>query len=117
MDLLSQLFGSPVPAITPTELQEKLKAAKRPFVLDVRQPEEFREAHISGAKLIPLGELKNHLADLPKEREIVAVCASGSRSTSAAKILSGAGYQVLNMRGGMSAWQREKLPVKKGMAS
>ncbi len=117
MGLLSKLFGPAVPGATPLEVQEKLKAAKRPFVLDVRQSEEYREAHINGAKLIPLGVLKENLKELPKQREIVCVCASGSRSSSAAKILAAAGYQVLNMRGGMSAWQRAKLPVKKGMAA
>jgi rhodanese-related sulfurtransferase len=117
MNLFARLFGAPVPMLNAIELQNKLKSAKHPFVLDVRQPEEFREGHIAGAKLIPLGILKTNLADLPKQREIVCVCASGSRSSSAARMLVSAGYQVLNMRGGMSAWQRENLPIKKGMAS
>jgi len=117
MNLFARFFGSSVPMLNVTELQNKLKNGKRPFVLDVRQPEEFREGHIAGAKLIPLGELKNNLSDLPKQREIVCVCASGSRSSSAARMLVSAGYQVFNMQGGMSAWQREKLPIKKGMAS
>ena len=80
MNLFARLFGSPAPMLNVIELQNKLKNGKRPFVLDVRQPEEFREGHIAGAKLIPLGELKNSLSDLPKQREIVCVCASGSRS-------------------------------------
>lgn len=117
MDFFTRLFGSSVPMISAVELQEKLKSSKRPLVLDVRQPEEFREAHIQGAKLLPLGDLKGGLADLSKQREIVCVCASGSRSSSAARTLASQGYQVLNMQGGMSAWQRAKLPVKKGMAS
>jgi rhodanese-related sulfurtransferase len=51
---------------------------------------------------------------LPKNKEIICVCASGSRSQSAAKFLAGAGYNVFNMNGGMFMWQRAKLPVKKG---
>jgi rhodanese-related sulfurtransferase len=117
MDFFTRMFGSSLPTISAAELQEKLKAPKRPLVLDVRQPEEFREAHIQGAKLVPLGNLKSSLSDLPKEREIVCVCASGSRSSSATKMLAAEGYQVINMQGGMSAWLRAKLPVKKGMAS
>jgi rhodanese-related sulfurtransferase len=117
MDFLSKLFGSPVPAIDARELQEKLKSGKHPFILDVRQPEEFREGHISGAKLIPLGELRQHMQELPREREIVCVCASGSRSSSAARQLASAGFNVINMQGGMFVWQRAALPVKKGMAS
>ena len=117
MDFLTRLFVTPVPTLTVLQLQEKLKGAKRSFVLDVRQPEEFREMHILGARLVALGCLKNSLKDLPKERKIVCVCASGSRSSSAARTLSAAGYQVINMQGGMSAWSRANLPVKKGMAS
>jgi rhodanese-related sulfurtransferase len=117
VDFLSGIFGTPVPSISVTELQEKLKVANRPFLLDVRQPEEFREGHIAGAKLIPLGELRTRINELPKDKEIVCICASGSRSSSATRQLASAGYQVINMKGGMFIWQRAALPVKKGMAS
>ena len=117
MNFFTRLFGPKISTITTTELSEKLKNGKRPLVLDVRQPEEFREGHISGAKLMPLGDLKRNLIDLPKQREIVCVCATGNRSSSAARTLTMEGFQVLNMQGGMSAWQRAKFPVKKGMAS
>jgi len=117
MNLLSNLFGPPVPALNAKELSEKLKAAKRPLVIDVRQPEEYRDAHIAGAKLMPLGELNKHMQELPKDREIVCVCASGSRSSSATRQLVSAGYTAINMNGGMSGWQRAGLPVKKGSAA
>ncbi len=117
MDFFSNLFGKPVPTLSAAEAQEKIKGGKRPFVLDVRQPEEYREGHIGGAKLIPLGELKQNLKELPKQREIICVCASGSRSSSAARILIAEGLQVFNIKGGMAAWQQEKLPIKKGMAA
>jgi rhodanese-related sulfurtransferase len=106
-----------VPALNAAELAEKLKNSKRPFLLDVREPEEFREAHIAGAKLIPLGELRGRLNELPKDKEIVCVCASGSRSSSAAHQLASAGLNVLNLKGGMFMWQRSGLPVKKGAGS
>lgn len=114
MDLLSKLFGPPVPSITAKELSEKLKTMKRPLVIDVRQPEEYQVGHIIGAKLIPLGTLGQRMQELPKGKEIVCVCASGSRSSSAAKQLIKAGFTVLDMRGGMMTWQRAGLPVKKG---
>jgi rhodanese-related sulfurtransferase len=98
------------------ELNEKLKNGKRPLVLDVRQKDEYRSGHIAGAKLIPLNELGHRMKDLPKEREIVCVCASGNRSSSATRMLTGAGYNAINMKGGMSAWRRADLPVKKGDA-
>ena len=114
MGFLSSLFGPSAPAITPTELSEKLKFGKHPLVLDVRQPGEFRQMRISGAKLIPLNELGKRIKELPTNREIVCVCASGSRSGSASKMLMKAGYKVSDMRGGMLAWHRAGLPIQKG---
>jgi rhodanese-related sulfurtransferase len=114
MDLLSRLFGPPLPALNAQELNEKLKNGKRPLIIDVRQPEEYRDGHIAGAKLIPLGELSRRIKELPKDREIICVCASGSRSSSATKMLIDNGYTAINMNGGMGNWQRAGLPVKKG---
>ena len=113
MNLLQSLFGAPLPSLNAMELDAKLKGPKRPLVLDVRQPEEFRSGHIPGAKLIPLGELSRRLNDLPKDREIVCVCASGSRSRSATKMLIGEGYNAVNMNGGMMMWSHAGLTVKK----
>lgn len=113
MSFLSNLFGPSVPKLTAEELSEKLKFGKHPMVIDVRQPEEFRQGHIAGAKLIPLNELHRRMKELPQGREIVCVCASGSRSSSAAKSLMKEGYTVFDMQGGMLAWRRAKLPVQK----
>lgn len=113
MGFLSSLFGSSVPSISATELSEKLKYGKHPLVLDVRQPDEFRAGHINGAKLIPLNELSRRMKELPKGREIVCICASGNRSTSASKMLAKEGFTVFNAQGGMLAWRRAKLPVQK----
>ena len=113
MGFLSHLVGPAVPSITAEELNEKLKFGKHPLVLDVRQPDEFRSGHIAGAKLIPLNELQRKLSELPKGREIACICASGNRSTSAAKLLVKEGFNVLNVQGGMLAWRRAKLPVQK----
>lgn len=113
MSLLSKLFGPAVPTLTPMEVQEKLKNGKRPLVLDVREPHEMRNGYIAGAKLIPLGQLPGRMKELPKDREIVVVCRSGSRSASATKSLIAAGYTAINMKGGMLAWQWANLPVKK----
>ena len=117
MGLFDRLFGKPAPVLSAVELQQKIKSGKHPFVLDVRQSDEYRTGHIPGAKLIPLGEIKQKIKDLPRQREIVCVCDSGSRSGSASRMLVSEGYQVFNLRGGMKSWQKEKLPVKKGMAS
>ena len=114
MDLLGMIFGKPLPSMSAADLSEKLKNGKRPLVLDVRQPDEYRSGHITGAKLIPLNELGRRMKDLPQNREIVCVCASGNRSSSATRMLTKAGYNAINMKGGMSAWRRSNLAVKKG---
>lgn len=114
MNLLQTLFRPPLPSVSVAELSEKLKNGKRPLVVDVRQPEEFRAGHINGAKLIPLGELGRRLKELPKDREIVLVCATGNRSRSATKLLLREGYNALNMNGGVMAWSRNGLSMKKG---
>ncbi len=113
MGFFSKLFGSGAPSLTAVEVNEKLKFGKHPLVLDVRQPDEYRLGHIAGSKLIPLNELHRRMKELPQGREIVCVCASGSRSASAAKTLAKEGYTVFDMQGGMLAWRRAKLPVQK----
>ena len=114
MGFLDSLFGPSVPSITAEELSQRLKVGKHPIVLDVRQPEEFRQMHIAGARLIPLRELQRRMSELPTNREIVCICASGNRSRTAAKLLIKAGYKVVDVAGGMHAWRRLSLPVQKG---
>ncbi len=117
MDMFSRIFGSPVPALNPQELSEKLKSATPPLIVDVREPEEYQAGHIAQSKLIPLGELSRNLNKLPKDKEIICVCASGSRSSAGTKQLVNAGYKAINMNGGMYTWLRAGLPVKKGNAA
>jgi rhodanese-related sulfurtransferase len=117
MDFLSRMFGGSIPTISAMEVSEKLKNGQRPLIVDVRQPEEYRSGHIAGAKLIPLGELGKRSGELPKEREIICVCHTGSRSVPATRQLVAAGYTAVNMKGGMLAWEWAKLPVKKGNAA
>ena len=114
MSFLSALFGPPVPALKPTEVQEKLNNGKCPFLLDVREKQEMQEGYISGVKLIPLGQLDNRMKELPENREIVCVCRSGNRSRAAAKKLIAAGYSASNLKGGMLAWKWSNLLIKKG---
>ncbi|HEX9116297.1 MAG TPA: rhodanese-like domain-containing protein [Anaerolineae bacterium] len=103
-----------MPNIDAAQAQARLGTKPAPYLLDVRQPEEYREGHISGANLIPLGDLPRRIKDLPRDREIICVCHSGNRSRSATRQLTDAGYNAVNLQGGMSNWTRQGLPVKKG---
>jgi rhodanese-related sulfurtransferase len=114
MEWIAKIFGSPTANVTPAQAQARLHEKDRPFLLDVRQPEEFREGHIQGAALIPLNELPARMKELPANREIICVCRSGNRSSSATRQLSSAGFRAANLQGGMIAWTRSGLPVKKG---
>ena len=80
MSLFTRLFGGPVSTIQALELQEELSNGKKPYLLDVRQPQEFRMADIADAKLIPLGELSRRISEVPRDREVVCICATGHRS-------------------------------------
>ncbi len=85
-------------------------------ILDVRQPEEFREGHIAGARQVPMGELGDQLGKLArfKDKPVVVYCQTGSRSARACSRLVGEGFEdVYNLAGGIRAWQSDKLPVKK----
>ena len=115
MNFFSSFFGGSVPSLSALELHEKMKAGNQPFLLDVRQPQEFRQGHIAGAKLIPLGELDHRIKEVPRDREIVCICASGHRSVPAVQILKAAGYTASSMKNGMIAWQMARLPIRKGM--
>ena len=114
MGLFSGLFGSPLPSLDAGQAQVKLHEKAAPFLLDVRQPDEYRAGHIEDAHLIPLGELGQRLGELPHDIEIICVCHSGNRSSRATRFLSDRGFRAINLRGGMIAWAGAGLPVKKG---
>jgi rhodanese-related sulfurtransferase len=114
MNLLTRLFGPPLPSLSALEAHEKLKGGQRSILLDVREPQEFSAGHVAGAKSIPLGALDARMKELPKDREIICVCASGSRSRPAVKALLAAGYAASNLNGGLLAWRRAGLPTQRG---
>lgn len=81
------------------------------FLLDVRNPDEWDAGHAPAATLVPLGALGDRVAELPTDRRIVVVCRSGARSARATEALVGAGYDAVNLAGGMQAWAALGLPV------
>jgi len=78
-------------------------------ILDVRQPWEYEEDHVPGAKLIPLGDLKDSLDELDKGKPTLVYCAVGGRSRVAAQLMSGMGFkEVYNLAGGIKAYRGAK---------
>jgi len=95
-----------IPQISVEDLKKKLDAKENFFLLDVREPHEYKIANL-GAPLIPVGELEKRVGELSaeKDREIVIHCRSGARSQKAALILKKAGFaHVENLAGGILAW-------------
>ncbi|WP_134740635.1 rhodanese-like domain-containing protein [Nocardioides sp. 503] len=79
-------------------------------VLDVREPAEWAHGHIEGALHVPLMELPQRLADLPREQTLV-VCKVGGRSAQAVGYLAEQGYDVVNLDGGMLEWEAAGRPM------
>src|SRR5688572_29008925 len=91
--------------ITPVELKKKMDTGEAPFVLDVREPNEYQINRIQGSTLIPLGELPRRYQELPRDREIVAHCKMGGRSAKAMEFLKTVGFtNVKNLKGGILEW-------------
>lgn len=82
----------------------------RATLVDVRSREEHATAHVPGSLNIPLDELPSRLADLPGGR-LYLICGSGKRSSQAARMLTGRGYQAVNVAGGITEWYRNGHPV------
>jgi rhodanese-related sulfurtransferase len=108
-------LATEIALIKPETVHARLQSKDaKPLIVDVREPHEFEAGHIDGALLAPLAAVKEKLAGVPKDREIVLVCRSGRRSGKAWETLTAAGFTKLwNMQGGMLAWEKLGYPVKK----
>ncbi len=80
-------------------------SGQRPFLLDVRTPQEFSKGHIPGAVNIPLDELRSRLAEVPRGKQIAAYCQVGQRGYLATRILLQAGFPAVNIGGGYNTYQ------------
>ena len=94
-------------AISAAELQQQLESEHAPFLLDVREPDEFHKKHLVGATLLPLGSLAKGVNSIPRHHPVVVYCRSGRRSTQAIERLQiEFGFaNLLNLDGGMEAWE------------
>jgi adenylyltransferase/sulfurtransferase len=101
---------SGIPQITPEELKRRQQAGEDIFVLDVREPHEYKICNLGGY-LIPLNDLPRRVHELDSARTIVAHCKMGGRSAKAVEFLRQAGFKnVLNLAGGINAWAEKVDP-------
>ncbi len=105
-----------IPALDPLYADIRRRDPIRPAVLlDIRELDEFRSVRVEGSLFIPMSQLGVRLMDIPRDRPILVMCASGSRSTGVTNYLLGQGWEdVGNVAGGIDGWQRLGLPVKRG---
>ncbi len=116
--LFWSIFGNRIRGIQEVDCAGALQLVnhKSAMVLDVREEMEYKSGHVLNAKLIPVGKLVERMGELEKYRNkpVVVICRSGNRSARACAMLGKQGYtQVYNLSGGMMAWQKANLPVKK----
>jgi len=96
-----------VNAISATDLQQQLESEHAPFLLDVREPQEFAAAHLPGATLLPLGSIEKGVGSIPRHHPVVVYCKSGRRSDQAVERLQTEfGFaNLLSLAGGLEAWE------------
>lgn len=97
----------------PAEVARKLVGDGETRLLDVRRLAEFAEGHVPGAINIALTRLAARLEELPRGGRILVNCRSGARSARAAAFLQRHGFEVMNMRGGMLAWEAIGAPIER----
>lgn len=112
------LFGNRIKGIKEVDVQGAVQLInhKNAFVLDVREPSEYKAGHLLNSQLIPLGKLKERIGEIEqyKDAPVVVVCRSGNRSGIACGTMNKLGFtQAYNMAGGMLEWQKANLPVQK----
>jgi phage shock protein E len=117
MSFFSKLFGmssSNNQRIQAADYKVRFVDGKQPHTLvDVRTRDEFNGGHIPGAINISVQELSNKFNKIPQSKPVVVYCRSGSRSSQAARILTGAGYTEVLDLGSVMDWSRLGMPLKK----
>jgi rhodanese-related sulfurtransferase len=96
-------------------LERQAKGDPSLFLLDVRTPQEFASGHVPGAVNVPYDQVASHLAEIPKDKDVVLYCRSGRRAGLAADVLAANGYTKLgHLQGDMEAWLKDGRPVEGG---
>lgn len=113
----AQANNPDIEVVSSSEFQTKIAGDPDGYLLDVRRVDEFAAGHLDGAHLInwlDTDEFKKEASGLDKSKTIYMYCRSGRRSNEAAVYLSDQGYKVVDMDGGILAWEKEGLPVISG---
>jgi rhodanese-related sulfurtransferase len=107
---LKKAFSKPYKTVSVAEAKELL--ASGAALIDVRSAQEWRSGRAPQAKHVPLDRLQASTAVIHTTRPVIAMCQSGVRSASAARLLAGKGYEAYSLRGGMGAWRQAGEPIR-----
>ena len=108
--------GPALPSIDVREAERRLREdPDRPLLLDVREADEFATVRAPGAALVPTSQFMARVDELPTDRPIIVICAAGGRSAAVTGYLMRTGRtDVVNVVGGMTAWERAGLATAHG---
>jgi rhodanese-related sulfurtransferase len=84
------------------------------LVVAVRESNEYTAGHVPGARLMPLRTVPARSGELPTDRPVYVICASGNRSKSAADWMTSRGVDAYSVTGGTGAWARGGRPIAAG---
>ncbi len=109
---MDQATGQAMPEITATELRQRMDNGDDIQLIDVREPDEVAIATIPGAVHIPLGQVIARASEIDPTRETVVHCKMGGRSAKAIEALRRSGFagNLINLKGGITAWSNEVDP-------
>jgi rhodanese-related sulfurtransferase len=105
-----------IPAVDPLYADIRRRDPVQPaLILDVRELDEYRTVRVDGSLFIPMSQLGARLHEVPRDRPVLVLCASGNRSANVTGHLLASGWaDVANVAGGISTWERMGLPVRRG---
>ncbi len=98
--------------IDTTRLEAELAGGAQ--LVDVREPDEFAQGHVPGARLIPMGQLTGRMSEIDRDEPVYVLCASGNRSSAMTDLLVASGYDAWSVAGGTKAWIDSGRPVEGG---
>ncbi|MEU8851010.1 rhodanese-like domain-containing protein [Streptomyces sp. NPDC048564] len=84
------------------------------LVVDVREADEYAAGHVPGARLMALRTVPARCGELPTDRPVFVICASGNRGRTAADRMNSRGIDAYSVTGGTGAWARAGRPVTAG---
>jgi rhodanese-related sulfurtransferase len=100
------------PASSDTDVVSAIAMSAAGTVLvDVREQDEWDAGHAPAAHLVPMSTISDHLDELPKDEQFLVICHSGGRSRRVTDMLLAAGFDAVNVEGGMMAWRDAGGPL------